>query len=185
VHLWGAFGYPVRGIAVAGKVLWYRTEAEQGEENRRLAEKMKQERRERFERDKADLDRQYAALPEVFRRRIDRFRENNPDFRWEYEAYELFCCAEAVKIAHTAIREYVTTPGEWIQRFYKMPYEEQVLIAGIEDGHSGNTFGMACALARLFCEHREGVARAHGALAPLVGSKAYGCVPREDEESKP
>lgn len=45
------------------------------------------------------LDADFAALPEVFRRRIERRRVNNPTFRVEYEGYELFVCVEAVKLA--------------------------------------------------------------------------------------
>lgn len=50
----------------------------------------------------------------------------------------------------------------------------------ISEGHSGNTFGMACRLAYLYLTEPENVIKLHGALAPLVGSKEYGCVPRDE-----
>lgn len=34
-----------------------------------------------------------------------------------------------------------------VKEFYDLPWEKQVEI-GIDEGHSGNTFGGACALAR-------------------------------------
>jgi hypothetical protein len=46
----------------------------------------------------------------------------------------------------------------------------------LADGHSGNTVGCACLLARLYLTSPEDVARMHGALTPLVGCAEYGCV---------
>lgn len=184
-RLWGkGFGYPVRGLALwdgrEWRVAYYRTPDEQREYDRRQVEQMRAERRERFERERAQLDAEYDALPRVFQQRIDRFRENNPDFRWEYEGYEVFCCREAVKIADALGSE------DAIQAWRDLPYAEQRKRVPIDDGHSGNTFGAACMLAALYL--REGgryVPQMHGALSPLVGSEAYGDLPNTGADATP
>lgn len=194
IRIYGRFGRPVRGIEINGQTVFYRTPAEQQAHQAREVERMKQERRDEFEKERDSLDAQYAALPEVFRERIDRFRANNPDFRWEYESYELFCCTEAVKLA----RHLNKTPGE-AKRYgalaahetwkadkprWDREWKEQQDIdkaAGLADGHSGNTHGAAVALAYWYLTQPENVAKMHGALSPLVGSESYGDVPREAE----
>lgn len=52
------------------------------------------------------MDVDYENLPDAFKKRIDRFRANNPDFRFEFESYELFCCMEAVKIAEIELLNF-------------------------------------------------------------------------------
>lgn len=173
-------GYTVRGVFLDGQRVYYKTEAEQDEEFRKQCEDRHKERRYDFEKNRADYDRRYGLLPEVFRRRLDRFRSNNPEFRWEYEPYELFVCEQAVVIA--AAVPAGSDPARFISDFKELDFTaQQAMVPGLADGHSGNTFGAACALAAWFLIHPENVVRAHGALAPLVGSKEYGCVPRGSE----
>lgn len=167
-------GYPVRGLTLNGVVVFYRTEEEQAEHHRRDVEESQRKQREEFEANRDELDTRFYALPQVFRDRITRFRYNNPDFRWKYERYELFSCEQAVVIA-----EALKTPDA-IESFASKSWDEQKrLVPGLDEGHSGNTFGMAVRLAWLYLANPEGVKRMHGALAPLVGSEEYGCVPRE------
>lgn len=176
IRLWGrGFGYAVRGIAINQHVLRYETEDEISARFKREGEKMDRKRREEFEAaGRAELDAKYAALPPVFQRRLDKFRANNPEFRWKYEGYEMFCCEQAVAFA-TTLRS-----AEAIREFRELPYEEQrKRVPAMDDSHSGNTFGAACALAVWYLEQPENVVAAYGALAPLVGSKEYGCVPKE------
>ena len=109
-----------------------------------------------------------------FQRRIQKFRDTNPEFRWEYEGYEMFCCEQAVIYAR------MFPNVEELSAFHKLPWEQQVAKFEGEqrnafDGHSGNTFGFACALARHYITIPENVYREHGALVPLVGCEAYGC----------
>jgi hypothetical protein len=123
-----------------------------------------------FEKNKAKLDAQYQALPEVFQRRIDRFRTNNPDFRWKFEEYEILVCSQAVVIA-----DALKTP-EKISSWKSMGFKKQKrLVPGLSDGHSGNTFNAACFLATVYLEQPERVLEQHGAMVPLVGCKEYGC----------
>ena len=175
IRLYGrGFGYPVRGLYLNGVRVFYRTEAEQQEHHRQQVEADKAKRRAEFEAERADMDRRYEALPPIFRARLDKFRRNNPDFRWEFEGYELFTCEQAVAFAET-----FKTP-EALQTWARLedPKEQHRQCPRMADGHSGNTFGCACKLAYQYLTTPENVERMHGALAPLVGSEEYGCVPR-------
>ena len=164
-------GSIVRGIVVGGRVYRYRTEAE---EHTRAAEEQRAQEAEReqaFVANLADTDRRIAALPVFFRERIAKFqRDGGYHFRRDYEAYELFCCEQAVVIAdalHTR---------EAIDAFAAAPWEEQTrMVSGLSNDHSGNTFGAACQFARTYITHPEFVPMMHGALVPLVGCAAYGC----------
>lgn len=176
------FGYVVRGLFLDGERVFYLTEAEQAAKHRREAEERDRERRYDFEKNRIDLDRRYRVLPEVFRRRLDRFRANNPDFRWEYEPYELFVCEQAVVIAAALDANDRDATVAAFDAFRDMGWEEQkARVPGLDDDHSGNTFGCACLLAWLYLTDPESVVKIHGALAPLVGSVEYGCVPRESK----
>lgn len=160
--------------------VFYRDPEAQAAENKRQLELDVAKRKHKFERQKETLDKQYARLPEVFQRRLDKFRRNNPDFRWEFEAYEMFTCREAVRIAN---------------KFKKDPHELELLVEKknwhellharmkFPKGHSGNTFGIAVFLARLYLNEPEGVVKLHGAMAPLVGSAEYGCIPRDEAKT--
>jgi hypothetical protein len=58
------------------------------------------------------------------------------------EGYNRFCCEQGIIIA-----ESLRTKDK-IFEFNKMGWDEQKkLVPGLDDGHSGNTFGMACRLA--------------------------------------
>jgi hypothetical protein len=92
----------IRGIDLNGRALFYRTDIELENEHQKLVAQLERDRKERFEKAKDTLDAQYDALPDVFKQRIDKFRNANPDFRWEYESYEMFCCTEAVAFAEAA-----------------------------------------------------------------------------------
>jgi hypothetical protein len=108
-------------------------------------------------------------LPAIFQKRIRNFREANKNFRWDYESYEMFCCEEAIKIANCLKTE------DKIITWAKLDWNEQVKQVPIDEGHSGNTFGCAVQLARLYVAQHQLIEKAHGALANLVGCKEYGC----------
>ena len=132
----------IRGLSINGKVAFYRTREEQ-----KLHDQKEMEKEGAIQRNK--------------------FRNNNPDFRWKYETYEMFCCKEAVKIARA-----LKTPTA-IQKFQDNPRKHLELVS---KEHSGNTFGMSCYLAYLYLTNPKGVVELHGALASLVGSEEYGCI---------
>lgn len=166
-------GYVVRGLFLDGQKVFYRSIAEQDQHEAKRADEREHKQRQDFEDSRAEMDAKYDALPEVFKRRIDKFRMNNPDFRWKYESYEMFCCEQAVEIA-----KVMTTP-EAVQSFARMESAVRYqVVPNLSRDHSGNTFGAAVQLAYWYLHGPNNVVAMHGALAPLVGSKEYGCVPR-------
>lgn len=178
VRLWGrGLGWTVRGIAIGDLVIRYCTEAEQDTQDAIDREAAKAVRRAEFENSRADSDAKYDALPEVFRQRIDRFRAGNPDFRWEFEAYEMVCCVDAVKIAEWCKVNRSAEDQSWVSavREFKDLPTAVLAEAGIDEGHSGNTFGVACHLAVRYVLAPPSVVDAHGAMTPLVGCVEYGC----------
>jgi len=159
-----------RGMDLNGVPLYFKTDAEVETERQASIVKHKAEQRQRFIDSKDELDAHYDALPDVFKQRIDKFRTGNPDFRWEYEAYEMFTCTQAVLIAEALKDE------QSIVAFPDLPWEKQLAaVPGLSDGHSGNTFGAAVLLARLYVTNQEFVVKMHGAMVPLVGCEEYGC----------
>lgn len=170
------FGYQVRGVDINGATFRYQTEAQlEAEHQRNLIESQNRQKAD-FAAKRGEYEAAYKVLPAVFQQRIDRFRANNPDFNFRFLGYELFCCTEAMKIAEGLATE------EAIEQFGKMSYEEQkaALPALDYDNHSGNTFGCARILARLYVSETQLVAQWHGALCPLVGCREYGCKSAEE-----
>lgn len=139
-------GFTVRGLVIGGQEVFYRTEEEQQKKDRQVAEAAERKLREEFERNRADMDRRYNALPEVFRRRIDKFRANNPDFRWKNETYELFCCEQAIAFA-----DALKTP-EAVEVWARLndTKEQRRQVPALSHDHSGNTFRFAVRLAHLY-----------------------------------
>ncbi len=170
------FGYTVRGVVINEVIFYYRTPEEAEQDHKAWCRKNDREKETTLKKNLKKMDAEYDALPDIFKKRIDAFRANNPNFRRDYEGYEMFCIKEAIKIANA-----VKDPTK-IDEFYHKPFEEQAKMAGIDDGHSGNTFGCACNLALDYLTNPSVVPKVHGALAPVVGCKAYGC-PHEHEET--
>jgi hypothetical protein len=176
VRFWG--GSVVRGFAVMPEnddqwpvVYFYRSKEEQkakhAEDNRKRAE----ERRKQYEeKGKAELLAAYDKLPVVFKKRLDDFKARVPDFGPEHEPYESFACSQAVLFADT-----LKTEAELV-RFAKLDSDEQrKLVPGLSEDHSGNTFGFAVMLARVYLAQPELVPKVHAAICPLLGCKEAGC----------
>lgn len=147
-----------------------------------LEEKRALEFAERYD----DLQRRIGELPTYFRRRIERFRLNNPRFLIEYGEYEMSACEEAVGMVEWA-RQKASTNGrpasDWLSELRKASYEEQQeMYDFVHDGHSGNTWGMALRLATWTLKDPRWVEVEHGTMVPLVGCEDYGCPPPEDED---
>ena len=166
VKLYCVRGSMIRGVELNDVILYYTSDKQLEQERQEWLDNNVIEKQDRFEKNKSQMDSDYESLPTVFKQRIDRFRKNNPDFRVDYEAYELFCCTEAVKIANACktvenIREFKNGKSELVPDL-------------LSDDHSGNTFDCACGLARIYLESPDFVRTATGAMVPLVGSKEYG-----------
>lgn len=160
----------IRGMDINGTKIFYKTDEELETHRQKEMEKYEQKKKDDFEKSKSKLDAQYDSLPIYFKQRIDKFRTNNPDFRVDYEAYELFCCMEAIKIANGC------KTLENVIKFHKDSFSDEMkqLVPNLDDGHSGNTFGAACQLAIVYLQSPKQLRSVHGALAPLVGSADYG-----------
>lgn len=187
----GQIGYAFHGQALNGKVLWYDSIEDEEAAHRQFLADSEARDREQFEDDRAKLDAAYEALPETFRDRIDKFRNTNPDWRWRFEAYEMMCCTDAVKIArYCSINRIATefegdepTAADNVIAYGRLPHDEQRK-AGIGEGHSGNSFGFAVRLAYWYVSDLGNVVAEHGALTPLVGCDEYGC-PHEQPAGAP
>lgn len=168
----------IRGLDLNGQKVFYKSDEDLEREHKQYVEEKEQKDKEVFARDKADLDAKYEALPECFKKRIDKFRNNNPDFRWKYESYEMFCCTQAVAIAEelkTSLpgkeEEFEKAAKSWDMKVLKK------FIPSLSEEHSNNTYGCAMKLGQMYYHGQEdNIIKLHGALAPLVGSKEYGCV---------
>lgn len=164
-------GSTVRGIVIGGRVYRYRTDAEEQAKHEQYCRDMEAKREQEFNEGREGADERIAALPTIFRERIEKFqRDGGHEFRRDYEGYELFCCEQAVAIA-----EALKTV-EALDAWRTLPWGAQLTqVPALSDGHSGNTFGAACALARHYISNPQFVTKMHGALVPLVGCEAYGC----------
>ena len=161
------WGGRLRGLVIEDRVIFYRSKTEQAQHLIKEQEKRNAEQRTEAFRKLEKTNKIIAGFPPEFKARIERFRQN-PNFWWEYEPYEMSCCIDAIKIA----KQLKTV--EAIDSFYKAGNKEQArLVPGLDKGHSGNSFGMAIALAKCYITKPENVREMHGALAHLVGSKAY------------
>lgn len=170
-------GRPVRGVLINGQIVRYRTAAEDDAKWRAEREKHDAEQVAKAMAARPETDRRVAALPTVLRERIEKFRKGNRDFWWQYESYELFCCEQAVVIA-----DYFRERGgaEALKVWNKKSYaEQQVDGPKLDDGHSGNTFGMSVRLGYDLLTNPKIAAHEHGALTPLVGCQEYGCPHKE------
>lgn len=146
IRIYGGCGFPIHGMALNGQLLFWLTPAEREAERREMLANMKREREERFELSKDRLDQRYDSLPDPLKRRIARFRQEDPKFRVESEDYEMFCCAQAAIMADWA-RQF-TYPEAELRRWARLDYREQVAaMPGFSDDHSGNTFGGSVGLA--------------------------------------
>jgi hypothetical protein len=189
-------GCSVRGLDINGVSCFYQSEEQQRACHLKQLAKWEYEEKADFKKNKTSFDQRYQNLPKVFQQRISRFRANNPDFRWQYESYELFCCEQAMVIVK-AVRKRLKnaaskknlTASEFnkirpdtrkliLNKLYNLPYQKQLeAISGLDDGHSGNSFGCSMVLAELYLYYPSYVVKLHGALSSLVGSQKYGDIP--------
>ncbi len=170
VETYGGMGRSIQGICIDGKTAFFKGELQMEREHKEWSKNYDRKKQTEFEKNKQQLDEDYNSLPLVFQKRLDILRKNNPNFRWEYEHYEMFCCKEAIKIAT------VFKKPEELKAFSEADYKEQrKMLPILSRDHSGNTFGFACRLAYWYITEPDNVWKEHGALCPLVGCEDYGC----------
>lgn len=151
IRIYGqGFGFAFHGIDLNGVEIFWRTPWERLLERVKWLAEYDRRKRETFARSKPKMDAAFNALPDPLKRRIERFRREDPAFRIDSESYEMASCSDAPKIAE-ALRPEIEAgadPGDAVERFHKLSWEEQkALVPKLSDGHSGNTFGGACRLA--------------------------------------
>lgn len=168
----GSFG-TIRGMDLNGKKIFYKTDEELEAERVEWLRKNEEDKQEKFKKQKKSLDASYDKLPKCFQERIDKYRNNNPRFRVDYEGYEMFCCEQAVEIAKAC------KTAEGVQKFQGLEWDKQKkMVKKLSEGHSGNTFGASVHLAYWYLQQPENVVKMHGSLATLVGSDEYGDTPK-------
>jgi hypothetical protein len=182
----GAFS-TVRGVLLNGQKVFYRTEAQQVAADRAALEARQQEQKATAEACKEQTALRIAALSPPMQRRIQKFRDTNPNFDWEYLPYELMCCEQGEQLAAN-IRGRILDDSKYLlalEAFREAGVEEQLrLFPQLDRGHSGNSFGFACLLARYVLAGEDDLIVAqHGALTPLVGCRDYGCPHPNSDDS--
>ena len=100
------------------------------------------ERRRKYESNKDALNKEYEKLPDFFKKQIDQFRIDDPEF-WEKESYEIFVFGEAMKIVN-ALKTINAVYESWEKGFK----EQKRLVPDLSSRHSGHSWGCAnrCAI---------------------------------------
>ncbi len=178
LRLYGkGFGYVVRGIVSDRFVYYYRMDPEESQKHAKEGEILKAEQLLKWESSEGARQVRYASLPHEFVRCIDRF-DQRAGWGPEFGPYELMVCEQAAAMA-----KRFGIVG--IKEFAESEYDDQVkAFPELDPGHSGNSFGAAVHLARVYLDSPEMVHKVHGALCPLVGCEEYGCWAVCGEKSK-
>ncbi len=135
------FGYAVRGIIVERRVYQYLTEGEQHQQEQQAAKEAERKAAVKLDVERADRDARRAALPEMFRRRLNEFEKSIPDWRLYSESGELSVCEDAARI----VRHCPDTEG--LRRFLSLsPEEQRAAVPGLRAGQTGNTWHRVCQL---------------------------------------
>jgi hypothetical protein len=115
----------IAGIQLNENLLSFKTPTELDRQHKEEQEKLAAERKQKFEETgRQRQDERLARLPEIFRNRVLRFREKNPEWRWtpmgeDYEAaiYEAAAAvAEACNMDTDSIRRLKDEPFDAIQK---------------------------------------------------------------------
>ena len=175
VRLYGrGFGQPVRGVAleengVPTRVYYYMNREDYEQERVAKAARALADRAAEYKAKEPEYRARIAALPEVFQDRFARFEKHcGEEWMVENLTYELFTCEQAVLIAGAGIGDFAVFRG--------LPWDEQkAAVPGLDDGHSGNTFGASLNMAAMYTQKAERVPFAHAAIHGLLGCEKAGC----------
>lgn len=163
--------YPVRGVVIGGRTYWYMSARQEKTKNIAEVAKKKREDRAKFAAGRAEFDAKVAALPVPLRERMEGFLATSPEWGPTCGAYELFCCMQGAAFA-----DALKTP-EAIVSFRKLDSTAQrELVPAMDDGHSGNTFGMSTLLAHALLTMPDKLSAMHAAFCPLMGCTDAGCM---------
>jgi len=164
----------VRGLEINGQRLFYATRTQADRDARRSEERRHAKAQRELDETREDRDRRRKALPSSLQARLARYETANPLWRRDYETYELFVCEQAANLAALPKAGDIKA---WYDRFRDLKFEDQKRAwPGLDDGHSGNTFGAAVQLAYWLDQGwSEQIINGHGAMVALVGCADYGC----------
>lgn len=176
VVVWPGFGGRFRLVIIDGYVHQYITEDELRIANEAAIEAHEQRRREELEANRETQAAREAALIPELAGRCEALRQRSelgPEgWNAHYWPYDLFVCEEAQKIIGAVRGGLLDLDALHAGEVREYP--------GMDDGHSGNTFGASVFLADLVLTASDAETAAisacamPGALAPLMGSKETG-----------
>ncbi len=141
------------------------------QEARHFADQVLVQKKRTFEADKERLDQAYEALPQEFQRRFDRFRRNNPEFRWRHEAYEMMVSEEAIRLAEAlkspeAVEAFLSSDMDAMRR--QVPSLSW-------DTHTQKSFTWTVQFAHTWLTDPARIEDECAALCSMVGCEAMGC----------
>lgn len=147
----GGWGRPITGIFIGGVEYRYKTYEQVEQEHKDWSANYDREKEESFYKNIQSWVARKDALDEPFRERINRFANKGFQEFWTNDGgYELFTVEQANKLYSFAVEAAgADNAVEWINTFYNMDYDKQKeAFPGLDDGHSGNTFGGMVGLAK-------------------------------------
>lgn len=188
-------GSTVRGIDIEGVQIRYESERQLILKYKKLSMREDRKRKEYFKSIESSLDEKLNELPFVFQKRIERFRQNNLNFRWEHEEGEILLAEESLKVAkflHSQTTLFNKVGMGEIHPQLDWAYAEEVkkaynifreysddemekLIPDFIGGHSGNTFQFVFRMAVAYLTNEESIPYQHGVFYMFDGCLAYGC----------
>lgn len=83
--------------------VYYKTKREVEVEHAAWIADHQKKQRQDFVSQVTKLDEAFEALHPVLKRRIQRFRDEDPNFRWQSEAYEMASCSEGTRLYNAAM----------------------------------------------------------------------------------
>lgn len=155
VSICGPLGSRIKGVKVADKLIFFKTEADLEREHEEWLQKWRAEKAAKYAEKKDEWLKRIDELPEPLKGRMQRFLNKEPDFLLDDQGYELFVVEESIKFTKyfkTALAEkYGATPTmdnaqELFKEFMDLKVEEQKKLVDFSSEHSGNTFGGAAAI---------------------------------------
>lgn len=149
----GGLGHEIRGIFINDREYRYVTREEAEKRREEWLASHAREKEERFYANIGDYIKRKEALDKPFRERLNRFANKGFKKFWtEDGGYELFAVEQADQLLKHVKERCIhvdQTPVEWLDWFYKLDWDEQMAaFPGLDDGHSGNTFGAMVGLAK-------------------------------------
>lgn len=169
-----------RGLIIEGETFWYYSKEDYPQALKEMREEADKELLEDYQKHRIELEEAYEALPDIFKKRIQRFRENNKDFHWKYEPQEIFVAQEALYIDDSfdssAEIVFFFNDATTSSIFERLP--------DIDRNHTLHTLAVATKFAILYKEGEDdAILSEPGLLSDIVGLEEYGEIPATEDDS--